>query len=192
MEFLLSLDKAIFYFFNHSIAIGLLDKFFVLITTQTNWYIAYAVLIFFLIAKFKSKGLYLVILIAITILIADQLSSKVIKKAIGRVRPCREISDVRLLVPCGAGKSFPSSHAVNNFALAFVLAYFFRNYRFHLFLLAFLIAISRVYVGVHYPSDVIFGAILGLLVGYSIVFLHRKVIFRLFKGKILASENEAV
>lgn len=95
---------------------------------------------------------------------------------VGRIRPCHTLPDIRLLVPCGGGKSFPSSHAVNNFAFAILLGSFFKEYKFHFIILASLVAFSRVYVGVHYPSDVIFGSILGCIIGFVFVYLHRNVI----------------
>ncbi|MFN3781727.1 MAG: phosphatase PAP2 family protein, partial [Candidatus Kapaibacteriota bacterium] len=161
MDFLLNLDTGLLFFINRTLANPIFDRLFVLLTVQEHWYIVYAVLIYFLLFKFERKGRLFLLTLIITIAVADQLSSHVIKELVGRLRPCHNLSDIRLLVPCGAGKSFPSSHAVNNFAAAIFLGSFFRNYRSHFIIIASLIAISRVYVGVHYPSDVLAGALLG-------------------------------
>lgn len=171
-NFFYEIDLAIFYFFNHTIANPFLDSFFVVLTTQECWYIAYGVLIFFLLTKFGTQGKFFLIFLIFSIVITDQLSSHLIKEIVGRVRPCHILSDVRLLVACGGGKSFPSSHAVNNFALAVLLSNFFKVYRYHFFLLAGLVAISRVYVGVHYPSDVICGAVIGFCIAQLMVFSY--------------------
>lgn len=183
-EFLYQIDLTIFYFLNHTIANPIFDKLFVLLTTQECWYITYAVLIFFLLTRFGAKGRYFVVVLIIGIFLSDQISSQILKGWIGRIRPCHFLSDVRLLVPCGGGKSFPSSHAVNNFALAVFLTYFFRYYSIHFFSLAALIAISRVYVGVHYPSDIIGGAIIGYFIARLIIILYHNLETNVLKGKV--------
>lgn len=80
----------------------------------------------------------------------------------GTPRPCHALQNVHLLVSCGSGFSFPSSHAVNNFAGALILAFFFPRNKWWFFGIAAIVAFSRVYVGVHYPFDVIGGAVIGL------------------------------
>jgi undecaprenyl-diphosphatase len=79
------------------------------------------------------------------------------------------------LVGCGPGKSFPSSHATNNFALATILTYYFRKYRYWFYSIAALVAFSRVYVGVHYPIDISAGAILGTSVGLLFTLIATKI-----------------
>ncbi|MBI2429266.1 MAG: phosphatase PAP2 family protein [Ignavibacteriales bacterium] len=105
------------------------------------------------------------ILIA-TVIISDQLNSSFLKEIFGRVRPCRALDGVRLLVDCGGGLSFPSSHAVNNFAGAFVIAHFYKNQKWYWYSFAFLVALSRPYVGVHYPSDILAGGVVGIGIGF--------------------------
>lgn len=190
MNFLHSIDLSIFYFFNHTISNPICDWLFILITTQTNWYIAYGILIYFLLTKFGWEGRAILVLLILTIVIADQLSSHVVKEVVARVRPCWELPDVRLLVPCGGGKSFPSSHAVNNFAFAVVMSYYFRRYRVIFYVVATFIALSRVYVGVHYPSDVVSGAIIGYSVALGIVFLYKKYIFVVISKQLKRNGNE--
>jgi membrane-associated phospholipid phosphatase len=115
------------------------------------------------------KGRIIGMLIIPLILMSDQLSSSVLKEWIQRPRPCHEfdgltiVRQVRLLVPCGSGYSFPSSHAVNNVAFAAFLSYYYRRWSWLFFFYAFLMGLSRIVVGVHYPSDVIAGALFGFL-----------------------------
>jgi len=78
---------------------------------------------------------------------------------------------LNLLVPKGGKWSMPSNHAANIFALAVVLSYFYDRIKIPLFILASLIALSRVYVGVHYPSDVIVGGLLGYAIGWLAITL---------------------
>ncbi|MGQ9819606.1 MAG: phosphatase PAP2 family protein [Candidatus Kapaibacteriales bacterium] len=184
IDFLYSLDLALFYFFNHSISHPILDKIFVIITTQECWYITYALLLFFMLTKFGAKGRYFVLLIILGIFLSDQISSHLIKEWVNRIRPCHSLEDVRLLVPCGSGKSFPSSHAINNFSLAIFLSYFFKKYKIHFFILASLVALSRVYVGVHYPSDIIAGTIIGYLFGNLVIIIYKRFENLLAKRKV--------
>ncbi|MEK6650332.1 MAG: phosphatase PAP2 family protein [Bacteroidota bacterium] len=114
------------------------------------------------------RGRQAVLVLVLTILIMDQFSSAVLKDLFVRPRPCHELSDFRLLVGCGAGKAFPSSHAVNTFAGALVLGFFYPRAFWYLMGYAVLVAYSRVYVGVHYPLDVIGGGVVGLF-GAAIV-----------------------
>ena len=69
----------------------------------------------------------------------------------------------------GANKSFPSNHAANSFAIAFVISFFFPKIKNKLYLLAFIISFSRIYIGVHYPFDIMYGMCLGLLAGYLVI-----------------------
>ncbi len=103
------------------------------------------------------------ILLIVTIIISDKINSSFIKFWLLRQRPCYILHDIHLLVSCGSGYSFPSSHAVNNFAGALILSFFLPRAKWWFFGLAATIAFSRVYVGVHYPSDVIGGGVIGLI-----------------------------
>lgn len=113
--------------------------------------------------------------LVITIIISDQFSSSIIKYWFVRDRPCHVLHDVRLLVSCGSGYSFPSSHAVNNFAGALILAFFFPKAKWWFFGFAAAVAYSRVYVGVHYPLDVLGGAIIGLVCGGCTLLLYQAI-----------------
>ena len=103
-----------------------------------------------------------------------------LKEAIARVRPCRAMADIRLLVPCPTSFSMPSGHAISSFAFAAPLFYLTRDYiimagRLYPLILASLIAFSRVYLGVHYPTDVLAGAILGSAIGLSLSIVYQMI-----------------
>jgi undecaprenyl-diphosphatase len=109
------------------------------------------------------------------IIVSDQLNSQVIKELVGRPRPChlvngvRIMTDIRMLVDCGPGFAFTSSHAVNNAAAATVLSYYYPRWTWAFLLWAALVGLSRVFVGVHYPLDIVSGALLGSGIAYLMV-----------------------
>lgn len=176
---LLEMDRGLFYFCNQGLRNWLFDAILPFVTDLNRKPIALVIvgiLWILLLTKGGRHGRIAALLLILTITVSDQLSSSVLKFLIERARPCHELSGVHLLVGCGSGYSFPSSHAVNNFAGAIVLAYFLPRWTWAFFSFAALVAFSRIYVGVHYPSDVIGGAIIGLLIGATVI-----AAFRLFE-----------
>jgi undecaprenyl-diphosphatase len=107
-------------------------------------------------------------LIAGTVWAADLLAVA-LKAAVDRPRPYRVVAEADPLLRTDIGASFPSGHAATSFAGAVLLAYLFRRSVPALLALAVLVAVSRVYVGVHYPLDVIGGAVLGTAVAAVVV-----------------------
>lgn len=176
MEQLLHLDYQLFQIINQEWTNDFLDVILPFLREKKNWIPLYIIIAFLLIYKYQWKrGLFAILLAISTIGISDILSSKIIKPSIERPRPCHDNSAVknsRLLIDCGGGYSFTSSHATNHFAIAtflgLVLLPLFR-FSFPLFLAwAGSISYAQVYVGVHYPLDVISGGIIGFLIGYTI------------------------
>ena len=173
-----AIDSTAFRLINDGMANPVFDLILPFLTEVRNFYIPYALLFILLIWKGGPRGVQCALLLAITIAIADPLSSRVIKEEVTRIRPCHVLDGVRLLVPCGAGKSFPSSHAVNNFAAAIIIGYFFRKSLPYALAFAAVIAFSRVYVGVHYPGDILGGAMIGAGVAGGVVWMWMNVRMR--------------
>ena len=165
-DFFYSLDLAVFYLFNHSLSIPVLDKFFSTITNVNNWYIAYVILLGIVFTKGGVRGKIAVVLVILLIVATDQLGHKVIKEIFQRIRPCNALTDVITPLGCNGTYSFPSNHSLNNFAAAMFFTRLFPKFKWILFITASLVALSRVYLGLHYPSDIIGGAILGAAFGY--------------------------
>jgi len=166
LDFLYNLDLQVFYFINHTISNPIFNKFFPFITDINHWYLVYVVLWLIMFTYGGRKGKIAAIMVLFVIICSDQLSSHYIKDFFHRVRPCNALPDVWLRISATDSYSFPSSHAVNNFALAFFIYKIFPKYKYVAFTTAFLLALSRPYVGVHYPSDILGGAIIGSLIGY--------------------------
>jgi undecaprenyl-diphosphatase len=171
LDLLYSLDLVIFYFFNHTISTGFLDKFFSIITNVNNWYIAYIILLGISWTKGGTRGKLAVVGVIILIIVTDQTGYRLLKEFFARPRPCDVLSDVLTPLGCTGTYSFPSNHALNNFAAAIFFYKLFPKLKWILFTAATLIAISRVYLGLHYPSDILGGAIIGLVFGYIFAFL---------------------
>ncbi len=173
-DILYSIDLALFYFFNHTISNSILDKFFPFLTEVKHWYLLYIVM--WAICFFKGGRLGKIAAVGAIVLIAasDQFSSTFLKNLFGRIRPCNIIDDANVLVHCSGSGSFPSSHAVNNFAVAVYFYKLFPKLKWILLPLAAGIALTRPYVGVHYPSDIIGGAIIGSAIGYLFSYLALK------------------
>lgn len=175
MTEILQLDEYLFQIINGQWHNDFLDNVMPLWRDKKFWIPAYLVGLGFLVWKYKVQSLFFVISIVLTITIADTMSSKVIKKTVKRPRPCRNAvlaDDLQLLVHCGGGYSFTSSHATNHFALAVFLITLFggmrKRWKYLLLFWAGSIAFGQVYVGVHYPFDVLAGSLLGSLIGYLV------------------------
>ncbi|MDA3844712.1 MAG: phosphatase PAP2 family protein [Candidatus Kapabacteria bacterium] len=168
-----TIDVQLFTFLNSTISNDICDKIFPYITDVRNWLLVYVFLFGWLFWQGGKKGILTAVSLIAVILATDYLNSELLKDYFSRVRPCSALDDVRLLIKCGSGKSFPSSHAANMFAAATVLSYYYRKYRWIYFGIAVAIAFSRVYVGVHYPLDIAGGAIVGIVTGTVVVFIGR-------------------
>ena len=166
LDFLYQIDVSFFYFVNHNLSNPIFDNFFSFLTEVKHWYISYVILILFLIVKGGKKGRIAAVMVLLLVTATDQVSSSLIKNLVERIRPCNALPDVNILAGCTSSFSFPSSHAVNNFAVAFFFLLLYPRYKWALIITASLLAVSRVYVGVHYPSDIIAGAVIGSIFGY--------------------------
>lgn len=184
MDFLYSIDLAIFYFINHSLSTGFLDKFFSTITDVNKWYIAYIILAGIAFFKGGIRGKILVIGLILLIIVTDQTGFRILKELFERIRPCRALSDAITPLGCAGGYSFPSNHALNNFAAATFISRLFPNYKWVVFIVAALIAISRVYLGIHYPSDILGGALIGAAFGYLFSLIATPAVKYFQKNKI--------
>ena len=148
------------------------------------WVPLYLFLIVFAFLNFKKQTWPWLLFVAVTLTLTDQISSSLIKNWIARPRPCRDeflMSQVRLLLNnCSGTYSFTSSHAANHFGFAvficITLQAVFTKWRYVFLAWAGTICYAQVYVGIHYPLDVLGGAILGSVVGFLMAkFFNQKI-----------------
>lgn len=177
MNELLELDKQLFTFINSGLANPVTDLLMPYITEFIVWLPLYILGMIYLLYRFRLKGLYILGILLLAVGLCDLINAQILKEYFARVRPCRALDNVNLLVHCGGGLSFPSNHAVNNFAAATVLSSYFMRKRAVLFFFASLVALSRVFVGVHYLGDITAGAIEGIIIGSLIVLLFKQLKF---------------
>ncbi|WP_303311584.1 phosphatase PAP2 family protein [Hymenobacter sp. BT730] len=162
-----------------------LDAFMVFFSERFVWFPAYLVLVVALAYYLQRRVLLAVPLLALCIGLADSISSRFFKPFFARLRPCHdpELSETLNLVHgCGGQFGFISSHAANSFALAVFLSLIlprrFRIAKVFLFIWAALVSYSRIYLGAHYPSDVVAGALLGSVLAWVAAITYERIAVR--------------
>ncbi|MBT3516912.1 MAG: phosphatase PAP2 family protein [Nitrospina sp.] len=136
----------------------------------------------------RMRGLALVLATALAVSISDFLGAT-LKELIARDRPCHVLSHIKDIANCSNSFSFPSNHAVNSFTFATIVTLAYKNLTFLLYVSALLIGYSRIYLGVHYPTDVLSGALLGILIGFlGYKYFYLKIL-NFFKNKFPLSNS---
>jgi len=170
------LDQLFFLFLN-SFHSPFFDQVMYAISGKVIWIPLYLAILICLGIKYKRKFLIIILFIILAATLADQ-ASVLVKNYVHRLRPCHEpaLEGLVHLVrgECGGLYSFVSSHATNSFDVALLSLLFIRKRWFSITIVlwALVVGYSRIYLGVHYPGDVICGSILGALIGWSIYSLY--------------------
>lgn len=174
MNLLKTADKNLFIYINGKWTNDFFDWLLVLWREPNTWMPVYLFLLLFMLMNFKSKAWFWIIFFVITIVLCDQISSTYIKNYFNRLRPCGDPAMAQycrlLLGRCPTSGSFTSSHATNHFGMAVFIACTLKDYLkkwvWFFYIWAATISYAQVYVGVHYPFDVVGGAVLGCLIGH--------------------------
>ena len=183
IDFLTRIDTELFLFLN-GLHNSWLDPIMTFISGKITWAPFYIVLLYLVIKNYKKPSILIIIGIVLLVFCADQVASGIFKPIFERPRPCHNeaIKDLVYLPNghCGGAYGFISSHACNTFALAAYLTLLLKKYyskiAWVMFVWATLVAYSRIYMGVHYPGDVIAGAAVGTLIGFILATIANKVI----------------
>jgi undecaprenyl-diphosphatase len=183
LQSLIEMDKELLLFLN-SFHNGYWDNFFWMFTSKEVWLPLYLTIAYVIFKNHGAKGLVTMFTIALLIVLCDQISSGIFKNAFERLRPSHD-NELKYLVHLINGKrgglfGFVSSHAANSFGLAMFTSLLFRNrtYSYFIFLWASINAYSRIYMGVHFPGDIIGGLLLGILIGRIVYEFYLRIITR--------------
>lgn len=191
IDILLKIDSNLFYFINSKLSNPIFDFIFIPIhKPQKHWFLIVLLLVIlgWYLYTHTKKALLVIIFLIIGIIITDQIG-RAIKNFEIRNRPY--MTEKNIKIPneikikkdqnnnykenAMAKKSFPSNHAANICFISFFLSYIYSNRKKYFITLAILISISRVYIGVHYPFDIIVGGFIGMAVGYLIIKIINKL-----------------
>ena len=170
-DLLLHWDHTVWYYMNTQWHNSFMDSFVPFLRNQWFWAPLYLFLLLFIPNKFGRNGWIWCLLFLVSFILSDQVSATLLKPIFHRLRPCNDPSlsnVIHLLVPCGSGLSFPSSHAANHFSMGIFSAITLGRVAKWVWPVAILWAISvsfaQVYVGVHFPLDVTAGGLIGIFI----------------------------
>lgn len=182
IEYIKHIDQQLFFIINRGFANPIFDVLLPLMRSKYFWSPLYLFLIaYFIKSNRPRKALFTILFLLITFALTDYISAGIIKEYFQRIRPCNDpeiMGFVRSIVGCGSGYSFVSSHAANHFGIAIFLTHYFIDKRWigiSFKLWAAIIAFSQVYVGVHYPLDVICGMLLGIGIAHLTFYFYRNI-----------------
>ncbi len=170
LESILAFDTWLFYAINTGMANWIFDEAMPVVTNTAYWRPIYAGALLLLIWRGGRRGRWCAAALLVAVAALDPLSLHLLKEPIGRLRPYDALEGVRQLVDSGAG-SFPSNHALNNAAAATILTFFYRRRWVLWWTIALTVSYSRVYCGVHWPTDIAAGLVIGALGGWAVIAL---------------------
>lgn len=196
MEVIKQIDQSLFLFLNelHS---SFWDKAMFLFSSREIWIPFYLLIIYVIIKTFKRNSIYILILIGLSIALSDQFSV-LIKNLVERLRPSNDpsISNLVHLVNDyrGGTYGFFSSHASNSFTIAVIASLLFKNRMFSIliFVWAIVVSYTRVYLGLHYPGDILTGWFWGALIGFGFYKLILLLQQRYFKSNFPEIRKKAI
>lgn len=181
MEDLILDDKKTMIFLNN-LGNSSFDPFWILVSEKWFWIPLYIIFLYFLFKNYNKKSLFYLLLFVVLGLTASDQIANIFKEGFHRLRPCHDPSLEGLIreVKCGGPFGFYSAHASNAFFIATFLSILLKDkikyLPYSLFLWASVVAYSRVYLGMHFPGDVLFGALMGSLLGVFFVTLALRVL----------------
>lgn len=192
---LVDIDKQVMLALNGSNSLYL-DGVMKIYTSTAVWIPVALVLLFIVLKNNSPRGSLLTVLaVALTIVATDQVSSNLIKPLVGRLRPCNDPSIMHLIDTFNGyrsgGYSFTSSHACNSFGIFTVVSLIIRNRTLSLSLLLWAVinSFSRIYLGVHYPGDILCGALLGAALGGMVYLAYNFIRKRIENSSVRITAN---
>jgi len=196
IEWLINIDTQLFLFLN-GIHSPTFDTLMFRISGNLIWAPLYVGILYLLFKKYGVKGLWLLLGVALVVTLADQMSVHFFKNVFERLRPCHnpDIKEfVHIVNRCGGKYGFVSSHAANTFGVAMFLHLVLSKswFSYSIFFWASLVSYSRIYLGVHYPGDIIGGAMLGLITGKVVHNLYTFIISRIAQQSFCNTQSKRI
>jgi membrane-associated phospholipid phosphatase len=178
---LYNLDKDLFILIHSEWSSSNMDWLFKALRNALTWVPLYIFVLFWILRFHRKNALPFILLTLVTFAITDHTSAAIMKPFFHRLRPCFDPSldeYIRTVVTCGGKYGMPSTHASNHFGLAsfwfFSLLWMGARKWYWLWIWALLIGYAQVYVGKHYPGDILVGALLGTVVGFLLALFFRR------------------
>jgi undecaprenyl-diphosphatase len=181
VELILAADTRLYQLINGLSGSPILDWVMLGLSSVYPWVAVGVAFVALVLWKHTRALLLLCVVLGLTIGASDFVTYQVLKPAASRPRPCYALKEFHLVTPrCGSDNGFPSNHAANAMAASVVLSGYFvrRRERWVLFVAAVLVGLSRVYLGVHYPLDVLAGFIVGGLLGLAARWFYRRFCYK--------------
>lgn len=175
MDWLIGVDKQLFNFIRERMSCAFLDKWMPIVTDFDNWIWLMALGWLALFIFGGRRGRWACFLLLVAVLVMDNLNSYILKPLFARLRPEATYTAAQLAAGKGISYAFPSNHAVNVFTLAMVLSWYYARIAPVFFLGAAIVGFSRVYVGAHYPFDVVAGALAGISGALVIIWCANRI-----------------
>jgi len=172
MNILIKIDHALFHFINAAMANPFFNWLMPIITNADNFGLPLIVLWSFLLFFAGKRGTIAAVIILLAFALTDVVAAQIIKPWVGRLRPSHALPDaINLLIGPGGKYGFVSNHAANTMAIATIIGYFYKKWQTFVIAISLIIGFSRIYVGVHYPFDVLGGWLFGYAVAWLILTL---------------------
>ena len=165
IDALQAFDDRVFAWINQGWVHPWLDAFFPFVTDKDNFLVPVVIAAVLLLWRGGRYGRLAVLAVGLAAGMTDPICARLLKPAFERIRPCHVVEDVRMLASMKSSFSFPSAHAANTAAVAMALALFYRRSALLFVPLSFAVGLSRIYIGVHWPTDVIAGWTVGIVTG---------------------------
>ena len=179
LDTLLKMDQFLLLTLNGGLPGGFFEVFMVLLSEKLLWLGVYLGALGWAYWRKQPHLVFTLLGLAIAVGVSDWLCAYLLKPYFGRLRPCHELRQLIEFRGCGGLYSFPSNHAANGMAgAAFLMVHGYSKAARYLFVAVLFVALSRVYLGVHFPADVFFGMYVGLFISVCLGMLMRKQILK--------------